>query len=70
MVYVLLIFLIIIIIQNFYIRYLKKEICLRDGTYQPKKRKRLFHEPKESMTECSPTLPEQEEFHRLSFPIL
>ena len=70
MVYVLLIFLIIIIIQNFYIRYLKKEICLRDGTYQPKKRKRLFHKPKESMTECSPTLPEQEEFHRLSFLIL
>ena len=33
---------IIIVIQNFYIRYLKKEICLRDGTYQPKKRKRLF----------------------------
>jgi len=47
MVYVLLIFLIIIIIQNFYIRYLKKEICLRDGTYQPKKRKRLFRKRKD-----------------------
>ena len=47
MVYVLLIFLIIIIIQNFYIRYLKKEICLRDGTYQPKKRKRLFRKRNE-----------------------
>ena len=30
---------IIIVIQNFYIRYLKKEICLRDGTYQPKESK-------------------------------
>ena len=47
MVYVLLIFLIIIIIQNVYIRYLKKEICLRDGTYQPKKRKRLFRKRKD-----------------------
>ena len=47
MVYVLLIFLIIIIIQNFYIRYLKKEICLRDGTYQPKKRKKLFRKRKD-----------------------
>ena len=47
MVYVLLIFLIIIIIQNFYIRYLKKEICLRDGTYQPKKRKGLFRKRKD-----------------------
>ena len=47
MVYLLLIFLIIIIIQNFYIRYLKKEICLRDGTYQPKKRKRLFRKRNE-----------------------
>ena len=35
------------IIQNFYIRYLKKEICLRDGTYQPKKRKRLFRKRNE-----------------------
>ena len=47
MVYVLLIFLIIIIIQNFYIRYLKKEICLRDGTYQPKKRKEFFRKRKD-----------------------
>ena len=47
MVYLLLIFLIIIIIQNFYIRYLKKEICLRDGTYQPKKRKKLFRKRKD-----------------------
>ena len=47
MVYVLLIFLIIIIIQNFYIRYLKKEICLRDGTYQPKKRKSFFRKRKD-----------------------
>ena len=47
MVYVLLIFLIIIIIQNFYIRYLKKEICLRDGTYQPKKRKGFFRKRKD-----------------------
>ena len=47
MVYLLLVFLIIIIIQNFYIRYLKKEICLRDGTYQPKKRKRLFRKRNE-----------------------
>ena len=46
-VYLLLVFLIIIIIQNFYIRYLKKEICLRDGTYQPKKRKRLFRKRNE-----------------------
>ena len=37
----------IIVIQNFYIRYLKKEICLRDGTYQPKKRKRLFRKRNE-----------------------
>ena len=47
MVYVLLIFLIIIIIQNFYIRYLKKEICLRDGTYQSKKRKGFFRKRKD-----------------------
>ena len=47
MVYVLLIFLIIIIIQNFYIRYLKKELCLRDGTYQPKKRKGFFRKRKD-----------------------
>lgn len=33
---------VVIVIQNAYIRYLKKEICLRDGTYQPKKRKKLF----------------------------
>ena len=33
---------IIVIIQNFYIRYLKKEICLRDGTYKPKERKGWF----------------------------
>ncbi len=48
MIYLLLIFLIIIIIQNFYIRYLKKEICLRDGTYKPKKRKRLFRKRNEN----------------------
>ena len=38
---------IIIVIQNFYIRYLKKEICLRDGTYQPKKRKGFFRKRKD-----------------------
>ena len=48
MIYLLLIFLIIIIIQNFYIRYLKKEICLRDGTYKPKKRKSLFRKRNEN----------------------
>ena len=37
----------IIVIQNIYIRYLKKEICLRDGTYQPKKRKSLFRKRKD-----------------------
>lgn len=42
MIYLFLIFLIIIIVQNIYIRYLKKEICLRDGTYKPKEKKGLF----------------------------
>lgn len=39
----------IIVIQNFYIRYLKKEICLRDGTYRPKESrlKRLFRRRKD-----------------------
>lgn len=47
MIYLFLICLIIIIVQNIYIRYLKKEICLRDGTYQPKKRKKLFRKRKD-----------------------
>lgn len=37
----------IVIVQNIYIRYLKKEICLRDGTYKPKERKRFFRRRKD-----------------------
>ena len=40
--YLLLIFIAVDVGQHFYIEYLKKEICLRDGTYQPKKRKSFF----------------------------
>ncbi len=42
--YLLLIFIAVDVGQHFYIEYLKKEICLRDGTYKPKENilKRLF----------------------------
>ena len=43
-----LILLIVIAVQNYYIRWLKKEICLRDGTYKPKEKKRLFKRKKQS----------------------
>lgn len=36
MTYLLLIFIIIDVAQTLYIKWLKKEICLRDGTYKPK----------------------------------
>lgn len=36
MVYLLLLFIIVDIVQGIYINWLKKEICLRDGTYKPK----------------------------------
>ena len=36
MTYLLLIFVVIDIVQGIYIKWLKKEICLRDGTYKPK----------------------------------
>ena len=45
--YLLLIFIVIDVGQHLYIEYLKKEISLRDGTYQPKKRKRLFRKRKD-----------------------
>lgn len=46
MIYLLLIFIAIDIVQYLYIKYLKKEICLRDGTYKPKPN-RLFRKNKD-----------------------
>ena len=42
MIWLLLVFIAVDVAQAIYIRYLKKEICLRDGTYKPKKKKRFF----------------------------
>ena len=48
MIYLLLIFIIIDIAQGIYIKWLKKEICLRDGTYKPKPNRflRMFRKNK------------------------
>lgn len=42
--YLMLLLLIVDLVQEIYIRHLKKEICLRDGTYKPKTNRffRLF----------------------------
>lgn len=42
MIYLLLIFIVIDVVQTFYIKWLKKEICLRDGTYKQPKPNRLL----------------------------